>query len=194
MLRVSPHPPDFTSFPWYNLIIRLVNPPSLVSSITLFQNFLTQTGLGGLGDGIDFRFQSVRVWAPLVPMNAATTLQPLTVSVLDPIGATPASAVGGTGQRVLEQLTDYPDQVSRACVGYVYPKAQREFAFSTVNNINVPLLNITAAGSGAGAVAYFNVQWRAANFIAPPNVERSESIEILSYNHPVGCFCNDCRV
>ena len=190
MMRVSPHPPDFVSFPWYNLIVRISNPPSNITSVTLFQAFVTQTDVG-LGAGIDFRLQAFRIWAPLLPMNAGTALQPITVSIMDPIGATAGSNIGGTGQRTLEQITDFPNQVSRACVGYVYPKAQREFAFSTNNSVIVPLINVTAAGSGNGSVAYFNVQWRSANFIAPPNL--SDSMEVLSINHPYGCFCSDCR-
>jgi len=99
-------------------------------------------------------------------MNSSTPLLPVVALIFDPIGATSVSVVGGTGQRVLEQLTDYPDQVNRAVVGYDYPKAQREFSLScgTVSP-GVPLVNYT--GGGVNSVVYFHIQWRNTQNIAP---------------------------
>ena len=189
MMRIMPHPPDFTSFPWYDLIVRIEGPPTSLTGAVLNAAFNNQTGLA-TSSGIAFRLQSVRVWGAIIPMNSGNILQPLVVVVLDPIGATAASNVGGTGPRVLQQITDYPNQVSRACIGYRYPKAQREFSFSTNASNTTPLLNMT--GVGPGSVLYYHVQWRADNIIVP-SLTKADSIEVISLNHPYGCYCTDCR-
>jgi hypothetical protein len=78
-----------------------------------------QLGITFNAGNIDVRLQMVRVWGALATGTSA--LQLLSVAIFDPIQTTQA-----TTQRILEQITDFPDQVTRACIGYKYPKAQRE--------------------------------------------------------------------
>jgi hypothetical protein len=169
--HVDPHPPTFISFPWYNLTLRIVNPVTgNFSSANLQTNFVSQTGIiPDAGFILAVRFQSVRVWGALTAQNAATALQPMSMVVFDPIGATVASASGGTGaSRVLEQITDFPNQVSRSVVGYVYPKAQREFVFLCPATLPVNVLALN--GAGANSVMYINIQWRLSAGSPPTNL------------------------
>lgn len=170
MVRVSPHPPSFVSMPWYDLVVRMDAPPANYTSNSLAASFFSQTGIP-TGVIVTFRLQSVRVWGALNSFTSATPMQPIVMVVRDPIGATATSAIGGTGIRALEQITDYPDLTRRAVVGYRYPKAQREFAFLTSGAVAgaVPLLALT--GVGPQSVLYMSVQWRIDPASAPPNLD-----------------------
>jgi uncharacterized membrane protein YfbV (UPF0208 family) len=150
MLHIAPHPPDFVSIPWYTLIVRIENPGVFVTTTILQAAIASQLGVTFAGANVGVRLQSVRVWGALA--SGTTPLQPVSVVIFDPIFA------GQLTNRVLEQITDYPDQVTRACIGYKYPKAQREVNFSITN---VTPLNLLAAnGLGNNSVVYFKVQWR----------------------------------
>jgi hypothetical protein len=154
---VPTHPPAFTAIPWYNLVVRIFDPPATVTSVGLAAAISTQLGVTFTGSVINVRLQSVRVWGALVANNATSSLQPLSVNVFDPIAS---SFNGSVANRVLEALADYPDAVKRAAVGYKYPKAQREVSLNVYNQNAVLLLSLQ--GAGAGSVVYFNVQWRTA--------------------------------
>jgi hypothetical protein len=110
-----------------------------------------QLGITFNAGNIDVRLQMVRVWGALATGTSA--LQLLSVAIFDPIQTTQA-----TTQRILEQITDFPDQVTRACIGYKYPKAQREASLRITNTTGITLLAID--GAGPNSVAYFNLQWR----------------------------------
>jgi hypothetical protein len=164
LLIVDPHPHPFVMFPWFSMIVRVDSPPANFTSVNLHNAFLSQTGLSaGSLITLAFRLQHFKVWGALV--SGTTTLNPVTALVFDPIGAQLTSAIGGVGQRVLEQLQDWPDQVSRAALGYHYPKAQREFSFTTGAATGIPILNL--AGVGGDSVLYFYVQWRVSPVITP---------------------------
>lgn len=166
MLHISPHPPDFVSAPWYSLIVRIQNPAALVTTVGLQAAIATQLGISFTDSFIDVRFQSVRLWGALV--SGTTPLQPVNVLILDPIMASVVFT-----NRVLEQLTDYPDQVRRACIGYRYPKAQREVSVR-VGNTNPTQLLITN-GLGPNSVIYFRIQWRPGNTF-PPTFKWAEKL------------------
>jgi len=176
-MAISPHPPSFCSFPWYNLTVRIDSPTVNVTTQLLQQSISTQLGVTFNAGQTDVRLQSVKIWGALQSFNASSTLNPINVLILDPI----ASATGvstGTGPRVLEQITDYPDQVNRACIGYEYPKAQREFALRCVGTQPGSNL-IVANGLGNGAVIYFHLQWRNGLGIPPSLGVVEETYEFL---------------
>lgn len=186
MIRVDPHPPDFCSAPWFNLTVRVENVPANFTTIQLQAAISTQLNVVFADSIIDVRLQSVRVWGALP--NDNTRLAPINVFVIDPIGITTPSATGnaGTGTRILEQITDYPDRVSRACLGYVYPKAQREVAIRCSNQ--GPNQILVSNGLGAGSVAYFRIQWRPTGSVPPTfenamqqmSIDSDSEVEILS--------------
>jgi hypothetical protein len=157
MLHIAPHPPDFVSIPWYSLIVRIENPGAIVSTIGLQAALASQLGITFTNSAVSVRLQSVRVWGALA--SGTTPLQPVTVVIFDPI-----QSLAVLTSRVLEQITDYPDQVTRACIGYKYPKAQREVSLGISNAGNQSLL--ASNGLGANSVVYFKVQWRP-NIVVP---------------------------
>lgn len=168
MLRVHPHPPDFCSAPWYNLTVRVDSVPAVFGTVQLQAAIASQLQITFSESRIDVRLQDVRVWGALP--NDNSRLNSINVFIMDPIGITTPTATGnaGTGARILEQLTGYPDRVSRACLGYRYPKAQREVSIRCSNQgVNQLMLS---NGLGNGSVAYFRVQWRPVDAL-PPNVE-----------------------
>jgi hypothetical protein len=148
MLRTASHPPDFVSIPWYNLVVRIENPGVVVTTVGLQAAIASQLGVTFTGGVIDVRVQTVRVWGALV--SGTTPLQPVSIVIFDVFSA--------VGSRVLEQITDYPDQVTRACIGYRYPKAQREMSLRVSNTGPANLL--AANGLGTNSVVYFKLQWR----------------------------------
>lgn len=151
----------------------MVDPPATVTSVLLQAAISTQLGIAFTGSIVNVRLQAVRVWGALKANDASTSLQPLSVNILDPVAST---FNGSIANRVLEALTDYPDAVKRAAVGYKYPEAQREVSLYLANATPVTLLQIN--GGGADSVVYFNIQWRAAAGTPPPVLD--EGLEIIN--------------
>jgi hypothetical protein len=175
MVNIPSQPPSFVSFPWYPLTVRLAGVNTPIISANLFAQMTTQLNL--VATVFSVRLQHVKVWGALVPPNGSAVLQPLTIQILDPIGATAASAIGGTGTRVLEQLTDFPDQVNRSSIGYIYPRAQREFAFTINATSTVPL--IVASGVGPNSVVYLHLQWRVDTVVPIPSLIPGETEDFV---------------
>jgi len=178
---ISPHPPGFTSAPWWNLVLRLTNPGGAITNVDIVAAFLSQTGVATPA-GVTMRFQSARFWG--AQNGVGTGVQSLNVVIFDPLAlAANASGQIGTGPRVLEQITDFPNTVSRACFGYRYPKAQRETAVSVPSIGPVSFFN--TSGMGSGSVLYLEIHWRINQQSAPSlfdceEVESSDSsIEVL---------------
>lgn len=158
--HVSPHPPTFISMPWYNLVVRISLSTTTITTNSLRSALITQFGIGPLPLPNDFafivRFQRIRIWGA---MPVSTVLSPLSVLIFDPIGMNDTtSPSGGVGRRVLEQVTDYPNYLSRSVIAYQYPKAQREMSVSLLDGSSsqIALLSV----SGNATVVYFDVQWR----------------------------------
>jgi len=165
MIVVPSHPPAFVSFPWYNLIVRINNPGTVVTNGNLFTAMVSQLNLvaGSTASGFAVRLQSVRFWGAIVAPSQTSPLAPCFMSVIDPITILFGSSAA---RNVLEQLTDYPDMFQRACVGYHYPKAQREYSLPLDNSAqNYELLNLS--GGGPNSVLYFSLQWRINNRTVP---------------------------
>lgn len=162
-LRPLPHPTDFETVPWFPLTVQAVNVSSLnftassvTGNISIFAALRTQLGLGTTPP-LAVRLQSIRVWGPLVAMNASTTLQPLRC-VSYTLTETP-SLGSSSSPTVLEDIISYPDQVSRAALGYVYPKAQQALSIFQTGSPDTPFVRITS-GFGAGNVVYIRLLWR----------------------------------
>jgi len=153
MIHIDSHPPDFISAPWYNLIVRVDNPGVIVTTIGLQAAIASQLGITFTNGAINVRFLTVRVWGALA--SGTSPLIPINVVVFDTVNSA----------RILEQITDYPDQVRRSCIGYRYPKAHRQVSVRVANTGAQNLL--AANGLGANSVIYFSIQWRPENMTPP---------------------------
>lgn len=160
-IRPGPHPTDFISIPWYNLVVRVQDFTTITFGIdatgnpSVYESIRTQLQLS-LNDVLEYRIQTVRIWGPIVAMNAATPLQPLRARFWSLVPQV-ATAAGSSSFLVLEEISSYPDQVSRASLGFVYPKSQQ--AIPIQQNNSGTLVSLTLGG-GTGNVAYINVCWR----------------------------------
>lgn len=176
-LRPMAHPPEFVSLPWFQLTVRMENLSVNNTVGTVATALQTQLGLQRVpatqpAGSFQFRLHSIRVWGPLVAMNATTSLSPLTVSFYN-VSFQP-KLVGSTTivlqDNILESFTDYPDQVSRASVGFEYPVAQQAVSLGVEANpgpgaTRDPILFQLSQGAGVGSVAYVRLLWRPS---APP--------------------------
>jgi hypothetical protein len=69
------------------------------------------------------------------------------------------SISGITFDGVLEQITDYPDAVNRAVVGYQYSSAQQQKSVPMEPQNTVAIFT-QQSGVGNAAVMYINLLWR----------------------------------
>lgn len=156
----SIHPPDFCAVPWFNLIVRVENFTTLSFGVdsggatSLIANLKSQLNLAAT-DVIEFRLQNIRIWGPIVAMNSASALSNLRGQFWSLVEV--AGTSSGTSFAILQDISAYPDQVSRASIGFTWPKAQQAVALQ--QNINGLIVNLTSGG-GAGVVAYVKVCWR----------------------------------
>jgi len=159
-LKPGPHPTAFLSIPWFPLTIRVENFTTLAfgtSSSTIasvIDVIKSQLNLP-TATTVEFRIQSVRIWGPIVPMNSSTALQPLRAQFWSLVEI--AGTSSGTSFAILEDCFAYPDQVSRASLGFMWPKAQQAVALQ--QQTNGILVNLTSGG-GTGVVAYVRLLWR----------------------------------
>lgn len=172
---VPSHPPSFTSAPWFNLVVRIDAPGAIITTTNLRDQLANQIGNAIVGT-YHVRLQSVRFWGSL-GIGSGSLPPPINVLINDPIAISTAVPAGGTGTRVLEQITDYPDVVRRACFGYRYPKAQRETAIF-LSGVAAGNLYVTN-GLGANSVVYVNLQWRFAPTLPPGPSTDDELVEAL---------------
>jgi len=151
-IRVPSHPPEFMSRPWYNLVLRIEDPGTTLSLAAIRSALLTQLGFGASTTSASIRLNSVRAWGPVpVPPN------PVVMIVYDPFIDDSLSA----NNSILEQITDYPDGVNRACVGYRYSTAsfQRSIITSTATTKNM----FAFSGMPTGSIVYLDILWRVYN-------------------------------
>lgn len=156
-LRPLPHPTDFESVPWFPLTVRIENANSIhfgtttvSGTVSIFAALASQIGVTA---SINVRIQSVRVWGPILAMNSATALPPVRVWFRN-LTETTSGAQG-----VLEDIISYPDQVSRAAVGFTWPKAQQAISVPPKSDSVFTLINLITGG-GAGTVTYVRLLWR----------------------------------
>lgn len=167
-LRIPPYPTEFTSRPWWPLVVRIEGPGTSLGLNSLLANLRSQLGFG-TDVPVQVKLKSVRCWGPLVSF-ATGPLGLTSVAILDPIAENSFnSATAVPESRVLEQYTRYPDQVNRACIGFEYSLAHQSVSLGislTGVAAEVSLLNLV--GMGAGSVVYFYVLWRSGN-LTPSN-------------------------
>jgi hypothetical protein len=158
----SPHPPDFMVIPWFNCTVRIEDFGSITLGIdgaTAARSVIEQLRdqlLLSVNDVLEVRIQSVRIWGPIVPMSSTTALPHLRARFWSLVPQV-AAATGSSAFAVLEDISAYPDQVSRASIGYTYPKSQQAIPFQQNNSGTLVSM---AAGGGAGNLAYIRLLWR----------------------------------
>lgn len=155
----SIHPPDFCSIPWFNLIVRVESFTNLsigveAAATSLPTALKSQLNLPA-AVFIEYRIQNIRIWGPIVPMNSTSALSPIRASFWSLIHG--SASTTGTGYAILQDVAAYPDQVSRASIGFTWPKAQQAIP---IQQQQLGLLVSLTAGGGAGNVAYVKVLWR----------------------------------
>lgn len=173
-LKVSPNPPPITTRPWFNLTVRLEGTGTL-NSRDVINAINTQLGFSIADNAIGISIQRIKVWGPLVPFTSSTALQPISISFIDFISVSAASAINNN--RVLEQFTRYPDQTRRASVGYSFPIAHQDVVLTSVSTANVTPI-FYASGLGAGSVVYVYLKWRSSLISFPTVVEDFEHLQI----------------
>jgi len=151
-LKAPSHPPEFTAVPWYNLVLRIQDPPTIITKNSIRDNLFSQLGIISLQPTqIDFRFQAVFLWGAMTTSNI---LNPVSLAVIDPISLANIASTGAGG--ISTVLIDYPDYVNRARVGFKYSEAQSKAVMSSGST--VPVFNTT--GAGGGSVMYIHLNWR----------------------------------
>jgi hypothetical protein len=150
-IKVPSLPTEFTSRPWYPLVVRFEAPSTNVTATQIGANIISQLGIVA-PQGLNFRLQSVRFWGALIsPGSTVQGLNPVTLNVLDFISQTSA-----TVERTLEQYIRYPDQVNRASVGFEYPDAHKCLSISSVQAMDI----LRISNAGPNSVLYFHLHWR----------------------------------
>jgi hypothetical protein len=174
-----PHPPDFMSRPWYALVVRIDNVGTQLTTQNLATALGDQLSVTVQGGFLNIRLLSIRAWGALLPMNSTNTLAPLIMVVNDLF-----TGLSSSTTRILEQITSYPDQVSRACVGYKYDRAHQDLSLfmttTTTGNTNIAQFS----GMGANSVVYLQVLWRC-SVNAPTFEEEWDDVQSTS----VKCAC-----
>lgn len=167
-LRPQPHPTDFQAVPWFPLTVQVQNfitihygATTTAGLVSIFQAIRAQTGIS-TDTVLQVRVQSMRVWGPIVAMNSSTALQPVRVRfyAINPV-INPSPVAGA----VLEDTISYPDQVSRAALGFVWPKAQQALAISP-STTAIAIARLTE-GESPGNLAYVRILFRP---VPPPSV------------------------
>jgi hypothetical protein len=146
----SPHPPDFTSRPWFPLTLRIEAPGASLTTVDIANALSTQLGFSVSGQFLNIRLFSIRAWASL---NAGGNLNPLNCVILDVF-----QTITSSNARVLEQITSYPDAVNRACIGYKYDKTHSDLSIFMGTATPVSVANFT--NMGANSVVYLQILWR----------------------------------
>jgi hypothetical protein len=98
---------------------------------------------------------------------------------------------GAADQMILEEITDYADQVNRARVGYVFSTAQQQKSILLANANDDKF--IALGGAGTGSIMYVNLLWRPfpgslPTFADDQGSDSDSEIEVISqkkgYLHP----------
>jgi len=164
-IGVPNHPTEIVSQPWNSLVLRMNNPTGIVDHGTLYNAITTQlSGISFTASVLNVRISRVHLWGP-IPI----TPTPLVVRFYDLFdevaGSTPA------GNLVVEEVTDYPDAVNRARVGYEWSTAQQQKSLLVTAGSNDRLLWVNSGG-GAGSVMYVYLLWRPFPQGVPPSVDK----------------------
>lgn len=176
-IKVPNHPTDFYSKPWFPLTLRVQNPTGFVGKDQLYNSIASQLkGVSFVGSVLNIRVMSVRVWGPI-----PTTNTPLVLRVFDVFDE--VLVTGASDQMILEEITDYADQVNRARVGYVFSSAQQQK--SLIIGAGNDDKFIALGGAGANSIMYVSLLWRPYNVDVPAlsrllSVGSDSSMEVVS--------------
>jgi len=165
------HPPEFMSRPWFPLIVRIDNPATTLTYGQLHQGLLTQLGFGAATNNLAVRLRTLRFWGP-IPVTSA----PVIISINDVFVDITVSSANG----ILEMITDYPDMVNRARVGYRYSTAQSSRSIILTSTSTLPIS--TMIGLGPGSVCYVSLLWRVQAIASNNNADSDtdSEVEVLS--------------
>lgn len=171
-LKPGSYPSEFTSRPWYPLVVRIENPGLIVTANDIGAAIATQL-FGANPPSTDSlplqaRLTSVRFWGNLPVLSGTNPLPPVTLQIYDTIAAIATP-------RILQQFTRYSDAVKRAAVGYQYPLAQSSVVLTVrgPNALTSPILQMS--GTGTSSVVYLNVLWRSGSIgVTPVTSETGE--------------------
>jgi len=181
-INVPNHPTEFCSVPWWPLTVRLNNPTTTITMGGIYNAMVAQlTGLSFFGATLNIRLLAIEIWGPIPATN--TPLAVIYRDVFDDIiGVSPSGAQG-----ILEEVTNYADQVNRARTGYVYSSAQQQKSlFLTTGQGNVV---VSLSGAGDGSVAYLRILWRPYIGGAPP----SDPSDVEGFESVSACGCTQQR-
>jgi len=149
--------------PWFPLVLRINNPGLSVTGANLYSALVAQVGnISFVNSLLNIRVFSIRVWGPI-----PTTNTPLVVQIRDVFDDIVGTVIPGTSN-ILEEITDYADQVNRAKLGYVYSTVQSQKSLLLGPVDTNPYFTVT--GAGANSVAYVKLLWRPFQTGATPNV------------------------
>lgn len=150
------------SRPWYPLVLRIDNPPTTLNAQQIAQALDSQLGISLSGTVTNIRLRAIRAWGALPSFGGTNPLQPVVMVVYDLFRAF-QNVVSVDTTRVLEQITSYPDLVSRACVGYRYDRTHSELSLIMQSNGNAyPVAAFS--GMGPNSVVYLDILWRCGIF------------------------------
>jgi len=173
-LNISSVPPEFTSRPWFPLVVRMEGPGTSVQLSNLVDSLRTQLGLDG-AQPVALRLTSVKVYGPLVGFNASSVLQPVDVGIHDFMQMYGNSSATN---RMLEQYTRYPDQVRRACIGYRYPDAHRCFTLALATPPTQTIL-LSTTGLGSGTLILWYLHFRTGTNIPTRLEDDFDRLEVV---------------
>lgn len=158
-IRISPHPPSFDYNPWFSLVVRIA-PGGIFTVAQLQAALASQIGMAVTTNySPAIRLIEARFWGPLRTMNASTAMEALTVQFIDPLSI---ASISGTAQPdTCMIIQDYPNQVSRSCIGFRYSKAQQQHSIGSTLGSSQPLYRIDTSGAGtSGILGYITLLWR----------------------------------
>jgi hypothetical protein len=179
-------PPEFTTNPWNQLTVS-IGALTVVTVDSVVETLKTQLNID-LPElqTVVVRIHSVRIWAPLVGFNVAIPLSPLTATFFDLISPFTSDAA----QPVLEQFRDFPDQVRRAAIGFVWPLAQQAQALAGGTR-QICRISPTGATATNPNVVYVRLWWRPRPPASPINkdeIEEPPGSSTNSYQGMLGEF------
>jgi hypothetical protein len=166
-LSVPAHPPQFIVQPWFPLTVRITGLTTTLTVSGLRTAISSQ--IYPIADPqnppqFDVRLQRALFWGALLPMNSGSALPPLFVTVFDlflTLGNT-SSGAWTESDNILSQYADYPNQVSRAKVGFEYSDTHKQAVIPAASANDATIFRVT--GMGTNSVVYLHLLWRPAYY------------------------------
>lgn len=149
IIKVPSRPLDLTPRPWYAVTVRISTlAVAILSFNDLFDHMRSQLGLG-TSNNLRVRLQHVKVWGPVVVTSSNTVTGQLHIRITNPVT-----------NSVTQEVIRYPDMVTRASVGYVFPDVVQQTSVGTGANPLLTFLAPVAAADVSACVIYVHLLWR----------------------------------